>query len=86
MAKHSCMHSQSLSCVQFIVTPWNVAHQTPLSMRLLRREYWNELPFPPPKNFPNPGIEPMSPESPALAGGFFTTEPPWKPRVTHTQV
>ena len=28
---------------------------------------------------PNPGIEPKSPESPALAGEFFTTEPPWKP-------
>ena len=31
--------------------------------------------------FSNPGIEPMSPESPALAGGFFTTEPPGKPYV-----
>ena len=32
--------------------------------------------FPPPVNLPDPGIEP---ESPALAGGFFTTEPPGKP-------
>ena len=30
-------------------------------------------------NLPNPGIEPVSPASPASAGGFFTTEPPRKP-------
>ena len=36
------------------------------------------LPFPPLGDLPNPGIEPASPVSPALAGGFFTTEPPGK--------
>ena len=36
------------------------------------------LPFPPPGDFPDQGIEPASPVSPALAGGFFTTEPPGK--------
>ena len=76
MAKYSRMRSQLLNCVQFIVTPWIVAQQTPLSMGLLRWEYWNGLSFPPPEDFPNPGTEAMSPESPALAGGFFTTEPP----------
>ena len=30
-------------------------------------------------NLPNPGIEPTSPASPALAGGFFTTVPHGKP-------
>ena len=40
-----------------------------------RQEYWNGLPFPSPGDLPNPGIEPSSP---ALAGGFFTTEPPGK--------
>ena len=35
--------------------------------------------FPPLGDLPDPGIEPMSLESPALAGGFFTTEPPAKP-------
>ena len=38
-----------------------------------RQEYWSGLPVPPPEDLPNPGIEPMSP---ALAGGFFTTELP----------
>ena len=37
------------------------------------------LPFPPPEDLPNPGIEPASPVSPALIGGFFTTAPPGKP-------
>ena len=40
-----------------------------------RREYWNGLPFPLPGEFTDLGIEPVSPES-ALAGGFFTIEPP----------
>ena len=41
-----------------------------------RQEYWSGLPFPSPGDLPNPGIEHMSPASPALAGGFFTTDPP----------
>ena len=45
-------------------------------MGLSRQEYWRGVPFPSPGDLPNPGIEP---ESPALAGGFFTTEPPRKP-------
>ena len=46
--------------VQFFVTPWTVAHQAPLSMGFSKQEYWNELPFPPPGDLPNPGIEPLS--------------------------
>ena len=34
------------------------------------------MPFPPPGDLPGPGIEPVSPESPALVRRFFTTEPP----------
>ena len=44
-------------------------------MGFSRQEYWGELPFLPPWDLPNPGIEPMSLASPALAGGFFTTSP-----------
>ena len=47
-------------------------------MGLSRQEYWIELPGPPPGNHPQPGIEPMSLMSPALAGGFFTTRATWK--------
>ena len=54
--------------------------QAPLPMGFSRQEYWSGLPFPSTEDLPDPGIEPMSPESPVLAGGFFTTEPPGKPR------
>ena len=50
--------------------------QAPLSMEFFRQEYWNGLPFPPPGNLPDTRLKPTSP---ALAGGFFTTEPPGKP-------
>ena len=43
-----------------------------------RQEYWHGLPFLPPRDLPDPGIEPAPPVSPALAGGFFTTVPPRK--------
>ena len=38
-----------------------------------RQEYWSGLPFPSPEDLPNPGMEP---ETPALTGAFFTSEPP----------
>jgi len=49
-----------------------VAHQAPLSMEFSRQEYCSRLPFPPPEGLPDPGIKLVS-ESPALAGGFFTS-------------
>ena len=57
-------------------TPWTVACQACLSMGLSKQENWRGLPFPSPGDLPNPGIELASP---ALAGGWFTTEPPGKP-------
>ena len=51
------------------VTPWTAARQAPPSMGFSRQEYWSGLPFPPPGDLPNPGIEPESPAFPALAGG-----------------
>ena len=45
------------------MTLWTVARQAPLSMGFSRQEYWSGLPYPPPGDLPNPGIEP---ESPAL--------------------
>ena len=58
------------------VTLWTVARQGPLSMGFPRQEYWIGVPSPSPGDLPDPGIKR---ESPALAGGFFTTEPPGKP-------
>ena len=67
-----CVHVQSLSRVWLFVTLWTIVCQAPLSTGCFRQEYWSGLPFPPPRDLSVPGIEP---ESPALAGGFFTTEP-----------
>ena len=58
------------------MTPWTVACQSPLSMGFPRQEYWSALPFPSPGDLPHPRIETASP---VLAGGFFATEPSWKP-------
>ena len=58
------------------LTPWTVTRQIPLSMGFSRQEYWSVLPCPSPGDLPDPGIQPMSP---ALAGRFFTAEPPGKP-------
>ena len=67
-----------LSRLQLFVTPWTVARQAPLFMRFPRQEYWRGLPFPTPGALPDRVIEPTSLAFPALAGGFFTTEPPEK--------
>ena len=67
-----------LGCVQLFATPWTVAHQAPLSMGFHRQEYWSRFSFSTPEALPDPGIEPASLASPALAGGFFTTAPPGK--------
>ena len=60
------------------VTPWTVAHQAPLSMGFSRQEYWSGLPCPPSEDLPDPGIEPASLQSPALAGRFFTICATWE--------
>ena len=57
------------------MTPWTVACQAPLSMGFSRQEGWSGLPFPSPGDLSHPGSEPTLP---ALAGGFFTAEPPGK--------
>ena len=68
------------SYVQLFVTSWTIAHQPPLSMEFSKQEYFSGLPLPTPGDLPDPGIKPLSPASPALAGGFFITVSPGKPR------
>ena len=67
-----CVRARVLSCVQLFATPWIVAHQALLSMEFSRQEYWSGPPLATPGDLPNPGIEPASLASPALAGEFFT--------------
>ena len=67
-----------LSCfshVQLSVTLWTEAHHATLSMGFPRQEYWNVLAFPYPGDLPDPGIQPVSPATPALQMYYFTTEP-----------
>ena len=65
------------------MTPWTVACQAPLSIECSRREYWSGLPFPSPGDLPDTGVEPTTP---ALAGEFFTSEPPGKPKSKYMWV
>ena len=74
LAKSLCVFSR----VWLFVTPWTGACQAPLSMEFSRQEYWRGLPFPTPGDLPDPGVEPRSLVSPALAGRFFTTVSPGK--------
>ena len=71
-----CVGACILSCfspVQLFATLWTVACQAPLSLGFSRQKYWSGLPCPPPGDLPDPGTEPVSLSSPALAGKFFTT-------------
>ena len=61
-----------------LCAPWTAGGQVPLSVEFSRQEYWRGLPFPAPGDLPDPGIEPTSFASPALAGGFFTTSTTWE--------
>ena len=67
---------KSLSHVRLFATPRTIAYQPPPSMGFSRQECWSGLPFPPPGDLSDPGIEPPCP---ALAGGFSTSEPPGNP-------
>ena len=51
---------KSHSRVRLFAIPWTVAHQAPPSIEFSRQEYWSELPFPSPRDLPDPGIEPGS--------------------------
>ena len=62
-----------------LATPWTVARQAPLSIGFPRQEHWGGLAFLSPGDLPDSGIKPGSP---ALAGRFFTAEPPGEPKST----
>ena len=69
------------SRVQLIVTPWTAAHQAPLSMGFPRQEHWRGWPCLPPGDLPDSGIQLCLIMFPALAGGFFTTDPTWEAHI-----
>ena len=66
--------ASSLSHIRLFATLWNIAHQAPLVHGdSPRQEYWHGLTYPPPRDLPNPGIEPMSP---ALQADSLPSESP----------
>ena len=65
------------------VTLWTVTCRAPLSMGSPRQEYWSGLPFSPPEDLPDPGMESVFP---ALAGGFFTAEPAGQQEVLNVHL
>ena len=76
-----CVCVCMLSHIQFFAVPWSIANQASLFMEFSRQEYWSGYTFPSPGDLLNPGTEPVSLVSPALASGFLTTVPskssPW---------
>ena len=72
------LNVKSLSHVQLFVTPWTVTYQVPLSIGFSRQKYWSGLPFPPPGDLPNPGVEPRPP---TLQADALLSEPPGKPHT-----
>ena len=75
-----CVCSVAQLCLA-LCDPMDCSLPDSLSMEFSRQEYWSGLPFPTPGAPPKPRIEPMSLISPALVGGFLTTQPPGKPMV-----
>ena len=71
-----CMCAKLLQQCLTLCNPMDCS--PPGSMGFSRQEHWGGLPWPPPGDLPNPGIEPTSLMSPALAGGFFTTGATWE--------
>ena len=72
-----CVCMCILSRVQLFAAPWTVACQASLSMGFFWQVCWSGLPFPPPGDISDPGLETSSLPSPSLAGGFFTTTATW---------
>ena len=64
--------------IWFFAMLWTRTRQAPLTMGFSRQEYWSGLWCPPPGGFPDPGTEPASLKSPALAGRFSATPATWK--------
>ena len=77
--------SSVLSHVWLFRTPWTAAHQAPLSMEFSRLRILEKVTISFSGDLPDPRIEPESPTSPALAGRFFTVEPPGKSQKVSTE-
>ena len=86
---HTHTHTQQFVCVcilshiQLFCDPMDYGPPGSCLMEFSKQEYLSGLPFPTPEDLPHPGMEPISPESPALAGRFFTTSAAWETKTHH---
>ena len=78
---YTLMRAKSLQSCPTLCNPMDGSPPGSSVHGFSRQEYWSGLPCPSPGDFPNPGIEPVSLRSPALAGGFFTTSATWEAQV-----
>ena len=74
----ACICAKSLQWCLILCDPLGCSPRASLSIRFSMQAYWSGLPFPPPGNLPEPGIEPRSLMSPELAGRFFTHSTTWE--------
>ena len=78
----ACVHATLPQSCLTLCDLWTVAGQAPLSTGFSRQEHRSRLPCPPPGHLPDPGTQPPSLPSPALAGRFFTTSAIWdRPKI-----
>ena len=73
-----CMHAKSLQSCLTLCDPMDCSLPGSSVHGILQAEYWSGLPCPPPGELPNPGIEPTSRMSAALAEGWFTSNATWE--------
>ena len=83
MAVHTCGALPCCAVLWVSVLAHSLWPQAPLSMEFSSQDQWSGLPSPTPEDLRKPGLEPVSPAFPALAGRFFTIEPPGKPRLPY---
>ena len=79
LSRTSCLKTTHANGYYGAWPGWAVSVSVLLLTEFSKQKYWSGLPFPTPGDLFDPGIEPASPVSPALADGLFTTEPPREP-------
>ena len=76
------MHAQLLQSCLTLCEPMDCSLPGSSVHEILEARILEWLPLLPPGDLPDPGMDPMSLVSPAMAGRFFTTEPPEKPSIS----
>ena len=78
IVKTTCVHAKPLQSCPTLCNSMDCSLTASLSMGLSGQGYWTGLSFPPPRDLPDPEIEPTSLMSPALAHRSFTNSTIWE--------